>query len=318
MSNQARSFRSGAVAVILAFVAALAGCGGDSPTSPSGEVVLRGTFVGGGTASASSQGAAKAASPIVVTVQENPAITATVGADGSFALRGLPAGSFTLVFTQNGVVLGTLVFSEVAPNQEITITVQVVGSAIVLLDEQRTGIGHGDLEIEGLVEAVLVLNPVGESRFTIAGRTVLAVPGQTAIRQGNTAKTVADVTVGRRVHVKGVNAQSPAGAVLALEIKLQGDDLASPPPQAACAPGSNAEVEGLITAKAGSAITVNQQAKGDFLCETSGSTRIRKGNTTYTFDQLQIGWRVHVKGTMQGLSGSACRVTATEIMVQNN
>ena len=67
-----------------------------------------------------------------------------------------------------------------------------------------------------------------------------------------------------------------------------------------------------------SSVTVRQQSKGDYLCLVSGGTRIRKGNTTYTFAELQTGWRVHVKGTQQGLSGSACQVSASEIKVQNN
>ncbi len=302
----------------------IADCG-QGPTGPSGDVVLRGSVVGGVSVSQASAaaGRAQAGSTITVSVQENPAITATVGSDGTFTLRGLPEGSFTLVFRRDGVTLGTLSFSAVSPNQEIMITVRVSGDTVVLVDERRNGIGHGDVEIEGLVEAVLQLNPAGESRFTIAGKTVVARPGQTAIREGNTARSVADVTVGRQVHVKGVWSEQPAQIVLASEIKLQGPAAPSPSPSpspttSACTAGAKAEVEGLITAKGGNSITVNQQAKGDYLCEVGASTRIRKGNTSYTLAELQLGWRVHVKGTMQGLAGSACRVTADEIMVQNN
>ena len=300
----------------------LARCG-QGPTAPSGEIVLRGSLVGSSTsATALSTGRTQSAGAITVTVQ-GTAISTTVAADGSFTLRGLPEGSFTLVFTRDGAPLGQLTFDAVNANQEITITVRLSGDTVVLVDEQRTGIGHGDVEIEGLVQAVLVLDPAGESRFTIAGKTVAARPGQTAIREGNTARSVSDVTVGRQVHVKGVwlEPQGTSQAVLALEIKLQGPAGPSPSPSpspSACAVGANAEVEGLITAKTASSITVNQQAKGDYLCDVSASTRIRKGNTSYTLAQLQLGWRVHVKGTTQGLAGTACRVTADEIMVQNN
>ena len=48
--------------------------------------------------------------------------------DGSFTLRGLPTGNFTLVFTQGGVTLGTATFTEVKPNQEITVTIEVTPS----------------------------------------------------------------------------------------------------------------------------------------------------------------------------------------------
>ena len=41
-----------------------------------------------------------------------------------------PEGNFTLIFkSAGGAVLGTLSFSQVKPNQEITITVQVTGAA---------------------------------------------------------------------------------------------------------------------------------------------------------------------------------------------
>jgi hypothetical protein len=311
-----------AIAALCACVVVLAACGG--PSSPSEEgVVLRGTVVGDGALSASSgrEGTAPAAA-VTVTVQENPAISTTVGADGTFSLRGLPQGGFTLVFTSGGARLGVVAFAEVMPNQEITVTVRVDGGTVVVVEERRNGIGHGDLEIEGRVESVVTLNPAGDSVFVIDGRQVVARPGETAIREGNRARAVTDVTVGRQVHVKGTfMASSDRGSqrVLAQEIKLQGGEGTSTPnPSASCAAGANAEVEGIITGKGGSTVTVRQQAKGDFLCLVSGATRIRKGNTTYTFAELQTGWRVHVKGTQQGLSGSACQVSATEIKVQNN
>lgn len=321
--------RARSVAAVLAVFAAvliLAACGG--PSSPSDEgVSLQGTLVGDGVASASSAGGARAAAAgtITVTVIENPAIVATVGADGRFSLRGLPPGGFTLLFMADGARIGTLSFAEVKPNQEITLTVRLEGSTIVLVEERRNGIGHGDTEIQGRVDAVTTLNPAGDSVFVISGRTVVARPGETTIREGNSARSVNDVTVGRQVHVKGVFVPSTTVRgdqnVLAHEIKLQDDetgaDVPPTPPRGSCAVGSKAEVEGIITGKGASSVTVNQQAKGDYLCLVSGSTRIRKGNTTYTFDQLQSGWRVHVKGTQQGMAGSACQVNASEIKVQS-
>jgi hypothetical protein len=263
------------------------------------------------------------AGPIVVTVQ-GTSITTTVGDDGMFTLRGLPTGSFTLVFTQDGATLGTATFAQVMPNQQITITIELTPSGVVVVEEKRTGIGHGDIEIEGQVEQVLVLDPVGDSRFLINGKTVVARPGQTAIREGNTARTVNEVTVGRQVHVKGTFMEPERGVtpVLASEIKLQEPEASpgpSPSPESKCfAPGAKAEVEGKITAKGGGDITIAQQGKGDFQCFVGAATPIRKGNTTYTFAELQTGWRVHVKGTGLGAVGELCQVQANEIMVQQN
>ena len=80
--------------------------------------------------------------------------------------------------------------------------------------------------------------------------------------------------------------------------------------------GEKAEVEGNISAKAAGAIKVAQQGKGAFECEVSASTRIRKGNKTFTFDDLAVGMHVHVSGTGLGPSGSVCRVSADEIKIQ--
>ena len=177
--------------------------------------------------------------PIQVTVQgSDPLITTTVDADGNFTLRGLPEGSFTLEFKQGDTPLGTLTFSEVAANQQITINVQLVEAEIILVDEDRRGIGHAGVELQGLVENVIGLNvaPSGDSTFVIAGRTVIARPGVTAIREGITRRTVEDVTVGKQVHVKGTTIESST-SVLAYEIKLQNPTTTDPTD-----PGAEAQV----------------------------------------------------------------------------
>lgn len=211
---------------VLAFLVLLfmPGCGVDgssqAPAPASGEVVLSGKVQFGAAA-------AKAhTDPITVSVQSDSSITTTVGDDHTFTLRGLPAGSFTLVFTQNGAPIGTMLFTEVAINQQITVTVQLTGGEVVLIDEDRRGIGHAGIELEGLVENVLELSLTGDSRFVIAGRTVIARPGVTAIRKGTTRKTVEDVKPGVRVHVKGTLVEGSTD-VLAYEIKIQEE--ATPP-----------------------------------------------------------------------------------------
>lgn len=190
-----------------------ASCGSSAPAAAKTAVVI-------GKVEATT--AAKAAGdPIEVHVQSDPDIKTTVGADGTFTLRGLPEGSFTLVFTQGGAQIGMLTFQEVAANQQITIHVQLVDTELVLVDEDRRGIGHAGIELEGPVQNVIVLNPSADSRFVIAGRSVIARPGVTAIRQGTERKTVEDVTAGKQVHVKGTTLEDSTD-ILAYEIKLQG------------------------------------------------------------------------------------------------
>jgi len=158
--------------------------------------------------------------PVKVHVLSDPAIEATVGSDGSFTLRGLPEGGFVLVFTQGGAEVGRLPFGMVAPNQQITITVQLVSGEVVLVDEDRRGIGDAGVELEGPVQNVIAASLTADSRFVIAGKEVVARPGVTAIRQGNTGKTVNDVKAGQQVHVKGTKVASSTD-VLAYEIVIQ-------------------------------------------------------------------------------------------------
>jgi hypothetical protein len=218
---------------ILAIIAAacgvlfLAGCGGGGGGGSSSTVtstktaIVIGKFTTPSTAKAGDGIVMVAAGdPIEVHVESEPDIKTTVGADGSFTLRGLPEGSVTLVFTQGGTVIGTLTFREVAANQQITITIQAAEGEVILVDEDRRGIGHAGVELQGLVQNVVVLDPAGDSRFVIADRSVVARPGVTAVREGITRKTVEDVTVGKQVHVKGTTVADSTD-VLAYEIKLQ-------------------------------------------------------------------------------------------------
>ena len=202
----------------------LASCGGGGGGGETA-MVEKSTILIGKVVTPNSAGVAllAAGDPITVSVLSDPNIKTTVGGDGTFTLRGLPSGSFTLVFMQGTTELGRLTFDEVAANQQITISVQLVSNEIVLVDEDRRGIGDAGVEIEGLVQNVVVLNPAADSRFVIAGRSVVARPGVTAIRQGITRKTVNDVTVGKQVHVKGTTVTGSMD-VLAFEIMLQNPD----------------------------------------------------------------------------------------------
>jgi hypothetical protein len=231
-----KSFQATLGMVLAAFgLMFLGGCGGSSSGPDTAEAAKTAVVIG----KVTFQSAAKAGEPMatladpvevrVVVVDSDPLISTTVGTDGTFTLRGLPEGSFTLEFFQGLTSLGTLTFREVAANQQITITVQLDGTDVMLMDEDRRGIGHAGVELQGLVENVIRLNdgPLSESTFVIAGRTVIARPGVTAIREGITRRTVEDVTVGKQVHVKGTTIEGST-SVLAYEIKLQNPTTTSP------------------------------------------------------------------------------------------
>jgi hypothetical protein len=337
----ALSLRSSVAALAVAAVFLLAACGG-SPAGPSAPgpaargVTVLGTVVG---TSASSSGVSAfdtSTTALVVSVRENPAVAVPVAADGTFTLRGLPDGQFTLVFLRAGAEVGTLTFTGLAPNQELSLTVAVETSGVVLLEERRNGIGHGDVEVQGRVEAVIVLDPAGESRFTIAGRSVVVRPGETAIREGNRARTVAEVTLGRQVHVKGV--WLPAGAsgqsLLAHEIKLQGDleDDEDDEGDPECAisggrAGERIELQGTVRSGGAAAFVLDVQgnrsrvpvpvdaASASFECSPAS------GPNAPTLEQCKArvtaGARVHVRGTLTSCSATAAAARASVVRVQN-
>ncbi len=127
---------------------ALSACGG-SPTGPSSAagVTLKGVAMGSGVGLAPADGvrglstktAAGGTSSIVVTVQENSSITTTISANGTFELEGLPAGTFTLVFSSNGVTLGTVTITSVPNQAEIDLVVQITSSSVVMVTVKVNG-----------------------------------------------------------------------------------------------------------------------------------------------------------------------------------
>ena len=324
------------LAIILLACAALAACGGPSAPSDAG-VVLQGQVVGATastSATAARAGASRAAAGITVTVVEDPRITSTVGPDGTFTLRGLPEGAFTLRFTSGAATLGTVILDGVKPNQEITITIRVDPTGITILDQRRDGIGHGDVEIEGVVAEVLELDPAGESRLLVKGRVVVVRVGETAIREGGRGRSVEDVTEGRRIHVKGVFLAPEDGreVVLAREIKLQGgaqeDDGDGDEDDRTCAVagarvGSGIELEGAVSTGAGAAfvmrvqgnrasVAVDVDASGaEFKCNGPGSPTAAECRA-----QLGPGVRVHVSGTVQACDTTSAAVRAARVMVK--
>ena len=321
------------VAVVAVLALRLAACGGN-PNGPSEGITLDGTVVGGSFGAASVSGASAASAVLTVVVDGHPEMVATI-TNGSFTLRGLPEGSFTLTFLSDGVPIGTLTFNEVKPNQALTVTVSITGSSVVLVEERRNGIGHGDLEIEGTIDQVIALVPAGDSRFLIDGYTVIARPGQTAIREGNRAKVAAELLPGQRVHVKGVwQAAAVGGAqeVLAWEIKMQGDVPTtgpSPTPGATCMinggrVGAGIELEGRVASALrypSFMMTVNgNRASGPV---TSWPARCSAPRATAPIRRRPSvpgafvdGARIHVRGTLTACDLASALVTASEVTVQ--
>jgi hypothetical protein len=95
---------------------------------------------------------------ITVTVQENTSISTKVSANGTFELEGLPAGTFTLVFTVDGTVIGTVTITSVPSTAEINLVVQVTTTTVITIK----------VEINGTDET----NSGGDKTCAISGGTV--------------------------------------------------------------------------------------------------------------------------------------------------
>lgn len=78
---------------------------------------------------------------------------------------------------------------------------------------------------------------------------------------------------------------------------------------------SGEEIEGLVQSVdgTGGTLTVADQHLGTVTVTTTDSTEIRHGDTAIPLAQVQVGWRVHVKGALQTDGTYA----ATEIIVQD-
>ncbi len=226
------------------------GCGGSSPTSPSGagKVVLHGVAVGADGASTASVGGvtARAASKdrITVTVQ-GTSISTTVSTNGTFELENLPAGSFTLVFSINTTVIGTVTITGVPTSGEIQIVVQVTVTTVVLIsleiddqendnDAAKTCIVEGGkigrkIELEGTVQSGTAhdfMMLVNGNRASVPVH-VTASSAKFECKDNhdkNSPNACSGSLAGAKVHVSGTLTSCAAGAVpqvVATEVKVQ-------------------------------------------------------------------------------------------------
>jgi hypothetical protein len=234
----------------LAAAVVVGACGGESPASPSGGgVVVQGVVLGDGVAVRASSGApvAAAKSQKVTVKVEGTSITAEVSANGTFELKGIPGGTFTLIFLVDGVEIGRVVVVA-EEGSEVKIVVQVKDSVLVLVEIKIEGgstspssspspssclvnggrVGQG-IELEGNVTS----GGPEAFKMTAAGATGLVdVNGAAAsFRCIGSAKVPTDaecrasVKSGAKVHVRGtlMTCTTAKAEVTASEVKVQKD-----------------------------------------------------------------------------------------------
>ena len=196
--------------------------------------------------------------------------------------------------------------------------------------------GSAGATIVGTVNPRAAAASLGEVRALAAssGITVSVVQtGQSTQTNGSGQFVLTNLPAGTvTLHFTGTGMDAQlqisglqAGQTLTITVNVSGsradldssEESPAPPPHSSCfAAGAKAEVEGRITHKTTSSITVEQEGKGDFVCMITDSTRIRKGDGSLTQEDLDVGDRVHVTGTGRGESGGSCMIDATDITLQ--
>jgi hypothetical protein len=243
------------VAGLVALTAlALSACG-SSPTSPGAAagVTLRGVATGSGVGLAAANGvqglstktAAGGTSSIVVTVQESPSLTTTISGNGTFELDGLPAGTFTLVFTSNGVTIGTITITSVPNQAEVDLVVQISLTNVVVVTVKVNGNDETANQTQTPTKTCLIEGGTVGARIELEGSIAkatgktfeMSVNGQ---RAGGTVavdasgagfdcagiKGTCDATLiatGAKVHVSGnlTSCSLTAAQVKATQVKFQ-------------------------------------------------------------------------------------------------
>jgi hypothetical protein len=245
---------------VLAVLAVAAACGSDSPSSSSsGSVRVQGVVLGMGSASGevTASDAVKASGSTVTVTVEGTSVTTTVSANGTFELEGIPSGTFTLVFTKDGVEIGRVAITA-TEGAEVKIVVQVQSTTIIVIElevEDRDDEDDGgsstspsacvisggrvgsSIELEGTVASG------NSSSFTMkvdgersSADVSILTSGSTSFKCNGGAKLgdaecKATVKSGAKVHVSGQlkTCSSASAQVTAGEVKVQkgagdGDD----------------------------------------------------------------------------------------------
>jgi hypothetical protein len=206
-------------------------------------VNLHGLAMGQSSASASSSSGFRAmstGSSITVTVQ-GTSISTTISANGTFELEGLPAGTFTLVFSSNGVTLGTITITSVPTQGEVNVVVQITATTVVLVKVEVNGTDTTDnqtktclisggtvgssIELEGSVSSAS-----GKTfQMSVNGERAagpVTVDASTASFDCAGIKGTCDATLlkaGAKVHVSGTltTCSLTAAQVKATQVKFQ-------------------------------------------------------------------------------------------------
>ncbi len=232
-------------AVVAAVVAG--GCGGESPTAPSaaGGVVVQGVVLGDGASVAAADARTSTSRARKVTVRvDGTTLTVDVSANGTFEFKGIPSGTFTLVFLADGVEIGRVVVTA-EDGSEVKIVVQVKAAELVVVEikvespEPKDATGSSSCVVNG-GKAGAGIELEGNVTSGTSARFELAASGRSSVpvvvnassatfgcigsaKTPSEAECKASFKPGAKVHVRGTLMSCTTAEVTAIEVKVQKD-----------------------------------------------------------------------------------------------
>lgn len=228
----------------------------------------------------------------------------TLGADGRFTFAGL-ADDVALEFRRSDGIDAAMQIS----GRDGHVVIELAATSARRSGRQRSVRGGGTKvqQFEGIIRTAaadqIVVYTSHKEEVTIA------LGAETVIRKGNATLTPADLTADMRVHVKAAKSGDVWNALLVI-VQKSGDDDEDDGEED---PAQLREYEGIVVNASATELVVFDSHRNEVTFVVNGDTVIRKGNTPIAPEDIQVGWRVHVKA-----SGAAdAPKTAVQVIVQN-
>jgi Domain of unknown function (DUF5666) len=235
---------------------------------------------------------------------------AVVAEDGQFVFSGVRAEGTQLDFYRgaDGIEASLRLDGSGFLSVELTKT---TATASAKKSSRRRGVGptrESVTELEGVIRTASATSLVIFTSKKV--EVTVALTPETVIRKGQTPVAAADLKAGMRVHVK---AKQEGESYSAASVIVQNDGTDDDDDGEETPPATVREHEGTVVRAGATELVVTTSKKQEVTFVINGDTVIRKGSSSIKPEEIQAGWRVHVKAT----SDAAGTNTATRVTVQN-
>jgi hypothetical protein len=210
-------------------------------------------------------------------------MSATLGSDGHFTFIGVPDDVELSFRRADGIDTRLRVSNSSKP-----LVIELSGNT-----SRRRGVSPKDPGPAQQYEGVI--REVSSDSLTVFdshhNEVKIALTSMTLIRDGNKNLTAADLHVDDQVHVKALVINDVLTATQVIVQQQEGDDDDDDNG------GTTMTANGLVTATAGTTLTVLSQPKGEVAVQTDTDTIIRKQGQRITVAEIKAGDEVNCLGT---------------------